>query len=299
MGCMRCRLPRLRRLEKHPGTWNLEDVPKSNSKLPFLFGFPHTGEPLPQGLKGRLQRAPGVLRALSDTGLTLITELPVEEKVECPVHSFACDVTKDPAHPSAGGVVPTQDWDGEPLYTLGDEPNEVEIAALIETYHAPFHASLQTARKNEDVLFHFQMRCFEATPPKLASDYPQFSADPTYTRPEVMLGNRGGPDAGPLDGGYTSCTQVDLVQLATLFREAGFDVAVNTPFSGGYDVELHGKRWYAGMGAPVVMLGLRDDQWLSGPRGSYDPDKGEPLKLRLKAVLEKFADYLLQDAVSL
>lgn len=268
-------------------------------RLPFLLGLPHSGTVIPEILQGRLRRDTRALAWHADPGLDDLLEFEVLARLGSLVHRYVCDVAVDPAARGQAGVVPTRDLDDFPLYDEDDGPTEEEVASLVGSFHASYHKALQKARKNEDLAFHFQVQAFESAPPPTSPDKIRLETNPDYVRPEVILGNHGGPDGAPVADTYTSCPREHLFKLKALFEEAGFTVGVNDPEPGGYDVQLHGKRWYAGIGPPVMLLGLNQDLWLNAPRGSYDEAKGSAVRDRLVQVLEGFADYLLQDEVSL
>lgn len=268
-------------------------------KLPFLLGLAHGGTEVPEPLGERLRRDSRALAWHADPGLEELLDFEVIARLDCQLHRYACDVAIDPAARGAVGVVPTRDLDDFPLYDEGDGPTEEEVTALVTQYHATYHKALQKARKNEDLAFHFQVQAFESNPPPTAPDKIRLEENPKYVRPDVILGNHGGADGAPVADTYTSCPRELLFRLKSLFEEAEFTVGVNDPEPGGYDVQLHGKRWYAGIGPPVALLGLNQDMWLNAPRGTYDPGKGDAVRERLVRVLERFADYLLQDEVSL
>jgi N-formylglutamate amidohydrolase len=209
-----------------------------------------------------------------------LLDFPVTSRVQGKVHRYFCDPARDPEDAGPDGAFRELDREGKPVF-LKPLSREERAEAFL-AFHESFHEELREARQDEDLVFHFQCSVMEGE------------------GPEVCLGNHGGPDGGPLGGSFTSCPKEDLIRLSRLFEEHDFQVQMNNPFAGGYDVLLHGKRWYAGLERlPVVALGLNENLWLTEPMGIYDPDKGHPVKERLRRVLDQFAEYLLQDEVRL
>jgi N-formylglutamate amidohydrolase len=216
----------------------------------------------------------------------VLLDLPVAARVLGKAHRYVCDVTRDPAQHGPQGPIHFTSRDGKDLYLHGKEPNPEERGALLATYHEAFQDELHQARCDEDLLFHFECYALEGVD--------------LETGPEICLGNLGGPDGGPQGGTFTSCLKEDLVCFQRILREQGFVVCCNEPFSGGYDVRIHGKRWYAGLEKlPVAALGLNENLWLTEPLGIFDPDKGIPVKDRLRKALQLLADTLRQDEVHL
>lgn len=275
-------------------------MPRKYDTLPFLLGLSRVATRLPQGLEGRMRLDEAALAAHSDRGLGVVFDLPVAARVQARVHRYACDVTRDPEDTGDQGAVPFRDRDGEALYDAADRPGAPEVSALVETFHGGYHGELAAARMDEDLLLHLEVRAMEEIPAVADADRDRFQRSDRYRRPQICLANHGGPDGGPVDGGYTSCPREAIVKLARCLEARDFQVLLNNPYRGGWDLEHHGRRWFAGIEpVPVVLLAITQELYLSHSRGIYDPDKGAPLKARLRGALEEFADYLLQDEVHL
>jgi N-formylglutamate deformylase len=158
----------------------------------------------------------------------------------------------DAAEPMATvgqGAVYTRTTDGEPL--RADDPDE--RARLLATWFEPYHAALIAVV--ESTLARFG-RCLVLDGHSFATVPLPSEADRAPDRPDVCLGT---------DAFHTPPALTDA--LALRLRDAGFRVAVDTPFAG----TLVPLRWY-GTDARVtsVMLEVR--------RGLYvDEATGEPL----------------------
>lgn len=269
-------------------------------KLPFLFGIPHGAVNVPAPLAGRILASEEQLRCHGDIATETIYDLPVLAKVVAKTHRYACDVNRDPEARGETSPIPELDFDQQPLYRPGEAPTEAERRQLLQAFHSPYHAALGAARQDEDVLYHFECHSMEAIPPPRSPDRSRYERSDRYRRPAVCLANLGDADGGPGKEKFTSCPREDLVTLARLFEAEGFETLLNNPFRDGYALRAHGRRWYAGLErVPVIQLELAQDQWLTGPRGSYDPVQGAAVRERLFRVLQAFADSLTQSRVSL
>lgn len=123
------------------------EVSQGNS--PIVLGLPHTGTDVPSEIWDRLNDRGRVLadtdwnidKLYSDLGLDLT-------RVRTPVHRYVIDVNRGPEDASlypgqnTTGLCPLTDFDGEPIYRDGAEPDAAEVARREEVYHAPYHKAL-------------------------------------------------------------------------------------------------------------------------------------------------------------
>ena len=118
---------------------------------PLIVSMPHSGTALSPGLKARL--APAAL-SLADTdwGVPELYDFlgALDASILCATYSrYVIDLNRDPAGVSlypgqtTTGLVPTESFDGEPLYIAGAEPDPAEIDARRATYFDPYHAALR------------------------------------------------------------------------------------------------------------------------------------------------------------
>ncbi len=273
---------------------------ESSRKLPFLVGIAHAGLTVPQPLVGRMVFDEETLRGHAEVGVDRVFEFPTVSRVRCGVHRYACDVDREPEAKGAQGAVPTQDLEGRPLYREGGSPTGSEVREMLDRHHALHHAGLAAAREDEDALYHLECGAMSPIPPATAPDRSRFNRSDRYRRPEVCLSNLGDVEGRPGPGRFATCPREDLIALARLFEREGFETLVNNPIAGGYTLGLYGKRWYAGLErVPVVGISIREDLWLRSPERVFDPERGEAVNRRLRAVLGQFADYLGQSEVAL
>lgn len=124
------------------------------------------------------------------------------------------------------GVVPRVVAEGVPIYvgkiTMADAQRRVE------RYHAPYHdrlvALIEAARASFGLAILFDCH-------SMPSDALRAQTQAGGRRPDVVLGDRYGASAS----GWV----VDRTQAA--FEAAGFQVARNTPFAGGYITQRYGR----------------------------------------------------------
>lgn len=124
------------------------------------------------------------------------------------------------------GVVPRVVAEGVPIYS-GKLPLS-EVTSRIETYHTPYHSRLDTlitrARRQFGMAVLFDCH-------SMPSDALRNSTRDGGVRPEIVLGDRYGASA--------ASWLMDRVHSA--FETAGFQVARNMPFAGGYITQRYGR----------------------------------------------------------
>jgi N-formylglutamate deformylase len=211
-------------------------------RVPFVFASPHSGRLYPAGFiaQSRLSAlslrrsedayADALFGGVVDLGAPMITarfprafvdvnRAPHELDAAMFDGALRLRVDTPNARVNAGlGVIPRIVRDGAEIYRGKLDPREAEDR--IFRLHAPYHAAL--ARLVEETL-----ACFGVAVVIDCHTMPSAAAIP-----DVVLGDRFGVAAAPV-----------LTQLAERgFEDAGFSVARNAPYAGGYTTHLYGRR---------------------------------------------------------
>ena len=116
---------------------------------PVILAQPHGGTFVPDDLWARLN---GCGRELSDTdwhiGRLYDGLLPGATIVRATFHRYVIDANRDPGGASlypgqnTTGLCPVTDFDGQPIWTEGQDPSPDEIADRRARFHTPYHAAL-------------------------------------------------------------------------------------------------------------------------------------------------------------
>jgi N-formylglutamate deformylase len=211
-------------------------------RVPFVFASPHSGRLYPAGFiaQSRLSAlslrrsedayADALFGGVVDLGAPMITarfprafvdvnRAPHELDAAMFDGALRLRVDTPNARVNAGlGVIPRIVRDGAEIYRGKLDPREAEDR--IFRLQAPYHAAL--ARLVEETL-----ACFGVAVVIDCHTMPSAAAIP-----DVVLGDRFGVAAAPV-----------LTQLAERgFEDAGFSVARNAPYAGGYTTHLYGRR---------------------------------------------------------
>jgi N-formylglutamate deformylase len=207
--------------------------------LPVLLSIPHGGTAVPTPWRERMRLTPRELFADGDACTPEIYDLgdAVAAVVQAEVARALVDLNRapddrPPANPD--GVVKTTTAYGRPIWRDGVAPSPDEADTLIATYHAPYHGRLAALAAREGVVLGLDCHSMAAVAPPAARG-------PGAPRPPFCLSDR--------DGRSAPSALVARVReaLATTFGLSTAEVAVNTPFQGGYIVARHG-------GAPIPWL---------------------------------------------
>jgi len=250
------------------------DVERGDS--PLVLGLPHTGTELPEDVAERLNETG---QALADTDwhihdlyAGLLDDLTT---VRTRTHRYVIDVNRDPAGVSlypgqnTTSLCPVTDFDGQPIWREGAEPNEAEIARRRDTYHAPYHAALAAELERVRGIHGFAVLydCHS-----IRSEIP-FLFDGTL--PDFNVGT---------DECRTCDPSIEKRVYSRCDAAEGYRAVLNGRFKGGWTTRHYGRPadgWHA-----VQMELAQSTYMLEKPPWIYDPDRADRLRVHLKTILE-------------
>jgi N-formylglutamate amidohydrolase len=209
--------------------------------LPFVFASPHSGRLYPDGLAAASRLDALTLRRSEDAFVDeLFAAAPAlgAPLIAARFPRAYCDANRGPAEldtamfsgplgmeveaptprVTAGlGVIPRIVRDGAEIYRRKLDPAEAK--ARLDMLYRPYHAAL--AALVEDTIARFGM----------AVVVDCHSMPSALSVPDVVLGDRYG----------ASAPAALTTHAAQAFTDAGFTLARNTPYAGGYTTLLYGK----------------------------------------------------------
>lgn len=208
-----------------------------------VFSSPHSGRCYPASFSGRSRLTDHELRASEDAfvddlfacatefGAPLISaQFPrafldvnrAEDELD-PALIAAAGIRSKTLRVSAGlGVVPRVVSEGRPIYD--GKLTMTEALARIEACHKPYHAAVSQALRRA-------VDCFDVGLLVDCHSMPSENGRLTSRRAEIVVGDCYGVSCG----GDVSDAVVGM------FRRAGFRVARNAPFAGGYLTHRYGR----------------------------------------------------------
>ena len=259
----------------------------ARNDAPLLVSIPHTGTDL-AGLDDRIV-SPWLARRDTDWWIETLYDFAGDlgaTVVRTSISRTVIDVNRDPSGVSlypgqaTTGLCPLETFDGDPLYRVGQEPTEDEIAARRVTFFAPYHAALaaeiERLRRRHDRIVLYDCHSIRSTIPRLfAGELPVFN-----------LGTNGGAScAGDLQSG-----------IEAVLAASGESHVVNGRFKGGWITRRYGR---PRDGVHAVQMELACRGYMPDPANidesnwpaPYDPAFAAPIRATLDTVLRTARDW--------
>jgi N-formylglutamate deformylase len=242
-----------------------------------VLGMPHAGTWLPDGVLAGLN-ARG--REMTDTdwhvdrlydGL-----LPETTVVRAYFHRYLIDANRDPQGESlypgqnTTGLCPVADFDGEPIYEPGAEPDPAEIDRRCREYHAVYHEALQAeldrVREAHGVAILFDCHSIRSTIPHLFEG----------TLPDFNIGT---------NDGTTCAASIESIAVEHCQAAFGYSSVLNGRFKGGWTTRHYGR---ADAGIHAIQIELAQSTYLQSEAApfAYDGSKAARLRDRLAGLLD-------------
>jgi formiminoglutamase len=130
---------------------------------------------------------------------------------------------------------------GTQVYRDGILPDIRIIHRLLMDHYFPYHATIDQLLDPDHISF--AMDCHSMLP-----QGPPAQRDAGEERPLICLGNNGDQNGDQRPGSLSTCPGPHVRALAEAFREefgGSGDVAINSPFSGGFITNAH--FWHKGI----------------------------------------------------
>lgn len=173
-------------------------------------------------------------------------------------------------------LCPTTNFDGEPLYLAGKEPDSAETAQRKQHYYLPYHAALQAQinrlKANYQHLVLYDCHSIRSRIPRLFPDL----------LPPLNIGTNNGRSCSP-----------DLQMLvASLCQNSTFDYVINGRFKGGAITRQYGQ---PEQGVHAIQMEIACRAYLQEPDTPLSPQNWPPFwSLQDSATLRATLSTLLQ-----
>ncbi|PYE87922.1 N-formylglutamate deformylase [Phyllobacterium leguminum] len=252
------------------------EVRQGNS--PVILAFPHTGTEVPSDIGERLN-ANGRLLADTDWHIHKLYDglLPDATTVRATFHRYCVDANRDPLGTSlypgqnTTGLIPETDFDGEPIWLEGGEPDEADIKARLAAFHAPYHAALvaeiERVKTIHGVAILYDCHSIRSQIPFLFEG----------KLPDFNIGT---------DNGKTCAPEIEAAVKEIAGGADGYTSILNGRFKGGWTTRHYGK---PETGVHAIQMELAQSTHLASeaPPFAYDETKAEKLRIHLKAILQR------------
>ena len=234
-------------------------------RYPFLVSVPHGGIDVPDEVQTLLALSPAELQYYSDPATRIVYDFRdrVESYRDTSVSRMIVDLNRPPTSlppKHSDGVVKTQTIYGNPVYRGGIMIDITLTHRLLMAHYFPYHADLDTLLEPDRIAL--GLDCHSMLPVA-----PPAHRDAGMNRPQICLGNNGDHEGRQRPGKLATCPEDWIIALADAFREeigVGANVAINSPFSGGFISNAH--YWHRGI--PWIQIEVN--------REFYETGSGEP-----------------------
>jgi N-formylglutamate deformylase len=258
---------------------SLIEVTRGDS--PLVLGLPHTGTDIPSDCLIRLNETG---RAMSDTDwhvdrlyAGLVDDVTA---VRMTTHRYVIDVNRDPSGESlypgqnTTGLCPLTDFDGQPIYLDGQEPDAAEIERRRAAFHAPYHAvlaaELDRVRSRHGFAVLYDCHSIRSHIPFLFDG----------TLPDFNIGTNAGVTCDP----SIEAAVADLCGSAQ-----GYTTILNGRFKGGWTTRRYGQ---PAQSVHAIQMELAQSTYMDEtPPWSFAEDRSARLRRHLKTILETLSDW--------
>lgn len=247
---------------------------------PLILAMPHTGTFVPQNIRMRLNL---VGLALTDTDWhidRLYDGLAPEASViKANFHRYVIDANRDPSGQSlypgqnTTGLCPLIDFDNQPIYRDGEEPDAAEISQRQNAYHAAYHTALETeiarVRAAHGIAILYDCHSIRSEISFL------FEGE----LPVLNIGTNNGTTCGT----WVEETVNDLASTTT------YSSVLNGRFKGGWTTRHYGQ---PDKNIHAIQMEIAQRSYLASETApwTYDRKRAAPLRKILKDILHALTD---------
>ena len=240
---------------------------------PVILGMPHTGTHVPAYVHGRLNEEGRKLRD-TDWHIDTLSEglLPGASIVRATFHRYVIDANRDPSGVSlypghtTTGLIPLTDFDNQPIWREGSEPDEAETARRIAAFHAPYHEALSAEIARVHAVH------------GVAVLYDCHSIRPEI--PWLFEGRLPDFNVGT-DGGRTCDPAIERAVFAICRDAEGYAAVLNGRFRGGWTTRNYG---HPEAGVHAIQMEITQSTHLDA--FAFDVGKAAPLRRHLAEILK-------------
>jgi len=267
----------------------MEAVTVRRGAGPIVLGLPHVGTWVPDEIAARLNDT-GRLLADTDWHVDRLYDglLPAATTVRANFHRYVIDPNRDPSGESlypgqaTTDLVPTTDFDGNPIWRDGMAPDLAERTDRLALYHARYHQALNEeltrVREHHGVAILYDCHSIRSRIPRLFEG----------RLPDFNIGDNKGTTCHPA---------ISEAVVAVCADAAGYTHVHNGRFKGGWTTRNYGLPH---LGVHAIQMELAQSTHLAAevPPFDYDADKAETLRTVLKRILDRLEALALSGNLS-
>ena len=252
-------------------------------QLPFIISIPHCSGRVPGSIRSSMALSDEEILDSVDLGTKeVFGSIPTIAIVNAGWSRLVVDLNRSSHDPDPKGVIAKVDYRGRAIYHAGHIPHDGEVERRIKEYYFLFHNELKEKLDSPGIKGLFDCH-------SLCRIGPAEAPDPGKKRKDIVLGNNGDQSGNTNSAiGRTTCPVETMDLIKTAFQRAGFSVAINEPYSGGFIVTHYGGI-LAGTGKFAVQIEISQDLYLKPGETEPDPVKLEDIRGRVQQSFKEIA----------
>jgi N-formylglutamate deformylase len=242
---------------------------------PVILGLPHTGTEVPPDIWAKLNEEGKKLRDTDWHIHRLYEGLPTNATtVRATFHRYVIDANRDPTGASlypgqnTTGLVPLTDFDDQPIWIEGAEPDGAETARRLEQFHQPYHdalaAEIDRVKALHGIAVVYDCHSIRSVVPYLfEGELPVFN-----------IGTNEG----------TTCARAMEVIAYEFAASSPYSTVLNGRFKGGWTTRHYGR---PADGVHAIQMEIAQRAYLAAEQEpwAYDAAKAERLRRWLRDIL--------------
>ena len=244
-------------------------------KLPFVISLPHCSGLIPPEAREAVALSDEEIYESTDVGTREIFGLlPAKLVLSAPWSRIYVDLNRGVHQRGRRGVFARVDYYGRPIYREGFFPDQDEAEHRLRESYWPYHNRIKEAMERPDI--QVLVDCHS-----LNGIGPQEAPDRGKRRKDIVLGNNGDQegDRDPVLGTIT-CPAETLYLMGQAFQRAGFSVALNDPYSGGYIIKHHGQEAIK-RGKMAFQIEINQDLYVEPSKRQLVPERLGDVRARV------------------
>lgn len=262
----------------------MNPVEISRGSSPVILGLPHAGTEVPPEIWEHLNDEGKKLRD-ADWRIDRLYDglLPNATAVRATFHRYVIDANRDPSGASlypgrnTTGLVPLTDFDNQPIWKAGEEPDAAETERRLKVFHQPYHEAL-TAEVERVKALHGVAVLYDCHSIR--------SVVPFLFEGELPALNIGTND------GATCARAIELI-AHEFAASSPYSTVLNGRFKGGWTTRHYGR---PETGVHAIQMEIAQRAYLSAEREpwAYDPGKADKLRRWLGDILAVIEETALE-----
>ena len=244
-------------------------------KLPFVISLPHCSSLIPGAAREAVSLSDGEIYESTDIGTREIFGLlPAKVVLRAPWSRILVDLNRGAHQRGRRGVIAQVDYYCRPVYGAGWFPEKGEVEKRLREYYWPYHNRLKEVLDRPDIKGLIDCHSLNGVGPPAAPDRGK-------KRKDIVLSNNGNL-AGDMDPslGKTTCPAGVLHIMKEAFQRAGFSVAINDPYSGGFILRHYGQEAKR-MGKVAFQIEINQDLFVEPASRRVAAEKLEEVRARV------------------